>query len=187
MTGGKVHNTRQIFIGAAILIIGLIALVGTMFDMDLGRFLCPTVLILAGVWLLVRPRTARLDTAFTTKLLGDVRRSGEWQVADEDITLGVGDIDLDMTHADIPAGETRIRASGFVNGIRLVVPRSVGVLVTSTAFLTEARVLDQKYTRFFDASRFASDDYETAERKVHLDLSYFVADVKVRRAPVEVA
>ena len=76
------HNTRQIFIGAAILIIGLIALVGTMFDVDLGRFLCPTVLILAGVWLLVRPRTARLDTAFTTKLLGDERRSGEWQVAD---------------------------------------------------------------------------------------------------------
>ena len=64
------HNTRQIFVGIAIITIGLIALLGSLFDIDLGRFLCPTVLILAGVWLLVRPKMARPGTAFTTKLLG---------------------------------------------------------------------------------------------------------------------
>jgi len=180
------HNTRQIFIGVAIIVIGLIALIGAIFDVDLGRFVCPTVLILAGVWLLVRPRTSSPGTAFTTKLLGDVSRHGEWQVTDEEITLGVGDIELDMTHADIPVGETHIRVSGFVNSIELIVPQDVGVIVTSMAFLTEAKVFDQKHTRCFDASRFASEDYETAERKVHLDLSYFVADVKVKRAPMEV-
>jgi predicted membrane protein len=180
------HNTRLIFVGIAIIVIGLIALIGNIFDVDLGRFLCPTVLILAGVWLLVRPRMISPGTAFTTKVLGDVRRSGEWQVIEEEITLGVGDIELDMTHADIPIGETHIHASGFVNGIELIVPQGVGVIVTSTAFLTEAKIFDQKHTRFFDASRFASEDYETAECKVHLDLSYFVADVTVRRAPGEV-
>jgi predicted membrane protein len=183
----KMRNTRQIFVGIAILTIGLIALIGALFDVDLGRFLCPTVLILAGVWLLVRPRTARHGTAFTTRLLGGVRRRGDWQVTDEEITLGVGDIELDMVHADIPPGETRIRASGFVNGVRLIVPEGVGVAVTSMAFLTEVQVFDQKYTRFFDAGRFASEDYETAERKVNLDLSCFVVDVKVKRAPGEVA
>ena len=91
-----------------------------------------------------------------------------------------------MAHADIPAGETRIRASGFVNGITLIVPQGIGVMVSSLAFLTEARVFDQKHTRFFDASQFTSEDYETAERKIHLDLSYFVADVKVKHAPMEV-
>jgi lia operon protein LiaF len=180
------HNTRQIFVGIAIIVIGLIALIGSIFDVDLGRFLCPTILILAGVWLLVRPRMVGSGTLLTTKVLGDVRRSGEWQVVEEEITLGVGDIELDMAHADIPTGETRIRAFGFVNGIRLIVPEDVGVTVSSMAFLTEAKVFDQKHTRFFAASRFTSEDYETAERKVHLDLSYFVADVKVRRAPVEV-
>ena len=84
------RSTRQIFVGVAITAIGLIALLGSIFDIDLGRFLCPTVLILAGVWLLVRPRMARPGTAFTTRLLGDVRRRGEWQVAEEDIPLGVG-------------------------------------------------------------------------------------------------
>ena len=180
------HNTRQIFAGVAIIAIGLIALLGSIFDIDLGRFLCPTVLILAGVWLLVRPSMARPGTAFTTKLLGDVHRRGEWQVAEEDITLGVGDIRLDMAQADIPSGETRIRASGFVNGITLIVPEGVGVMVSSMAFLTEARIFDQKHTRFFDACQFTSEDYETAERKIHLDLSYFVADVNVKRAPMEV-
>jgi hypothetical protein len=180
------HNTRQIFVGVAIIAIGLVALIGAIFDVDLGRFLCPTVLILAGVWLLVRPRMVRSGAAFTAKLLGDVRRSGEWQVVEEEITLGIGDIELDMAHADIPTGETRIRASGFVNGIRLTVPEDVGVIVSSMAFLTEAKVFDRKHTRFFTFSQFTSDDYEKAERKVHLDLSYFVADVQVRRAPVEV-
>jgi predicted membrane protein len=180
------HNTRLIFVGVAIIVIGLIALIGNIFDVDLGRFLCPTILILAGVWLLVRPRLVSSGTLLTTKLLGDVHRSGEWQVVEEEITLGVGDIELDMAHADIPSGETRIRAFGFVNGIRLIVPEGVGVIVSSLAFLTEAKLFDQKHTRFFAASQFVSDDYETAERKVHLDLSYFVADVKVRRAPMEV-
>ena len=40
--------------------------------------------------------------------------------------------------------------------------------------------------RFFTISQFASEDYETAERKIHLDLSYSVADVKVKCTPVEV-
>jgi predicted membrane protein len=180
------YNTRLIFVGVAIIVIGLIALIGNILDLDLGRFLCPTILILAGVWLLVRPRMARPGTTFTTKLLGDVRRSGEWQAVEEEITLGIGDIELDMTHADIPTGETRIRAFGFVNGISLIVPEGVGVMVSSMAFMTEAKVFGQKHTRFFAASQFTSDDYETAERKVHLDLSYFVADVKVKRSPVEV-
>jgi hypothetical protein len=180
------HNTRQIFVGVAIIAIGLVALIGAIFDVDLGRFLCPTILILAGVWLLVRSKMIRPGTAFTIKLLGDVRRSGEWQVVEEEITLGVGDIELDMAHADIPVGETHIRASGFVNSIRLIVPEDVGVIVSSMAFLTEANVFDRKHTRFFTVSQFTSDDYETTERKVHLDLSYFVADVKVRRAPLEV-
>ena len=180
------HNTRLIFVGVAIIVIGLIALIGNIFDVDLGRFLCPTILILLGMWLLVRPRMVRAGTAFTTKLLGDVRRSGEWQVVEEEITLGVGEIELDMARANIPTGETCIRAFGFVNNIKLIVPESVGVIVSSMAFLTEAQVFGQKHTRFFAASQFASEDYETAERQVHLDLSYFVTDVKVKRAPREV-
>jgi hypothetical protein len=180
------RNTKQIFVGVAIIAIGLVALFGSIFDIDLGRFLCPTVLILAGAWLLVRPRMVSPGTALTIKLLGDVRRSGEWQVVEEEITLGVGDIGLDMAQADIPAGETRIHTSGFVNGIVLIVPVGVGVMVSSMAFLTEARIFDQKHSRFFTISQFTSEDYEAAERKIHLDLSYFVADVKVKRAPVEV-
>ncbi|MFL7794218.1 MAG: cell wall-active antibiotics response protein LiaF [Anaerolineae bacterium] len=180
------RNTRQIFVGVAIIAIGLVALFGSIFDIDLGRFLCPTVLILAGVWLLVRPRMVSPGAAFTIKLLGDVRRRGEWQVIEEEITLGVGDIRLDMTQADIPIGETRIHTSGFVNGIVLIVPEGVGVIVSSMAFLTEAGIFDQKHSRFFTISQFTSEDYETAERKIHLDLRYFVADVKVKRAPVEV-
>jgi lia operon protein LiaF len=137
------------------------------------------------VWLLVRPKLVSAGTVFTTKLLGDVRRRGEWQVADEEIWLGVGDIKLNMTSADIPTGETRIRAFGLVNEIVLTVPQGVGIAVSSTSFATEAKMFGQKYSRVFAPFSFTSEGYETAERKVHLDLSYVVAEVKAKRAAPE--
>jgi predicted membrane protein len=183
----KMRNNTQIFIGVAILVIGLVSLIGSIFDVDMGNFLCPTALILVGVWLLVRPRLVSPGTAFTTRLLGDVRRRGEWQVADEEIHLGVGDIKLDMASANIPIGETRIRAFGLVNSIILVVPQEVGVAVSSMAFLTEAKIFGQKHSQFFSAFYLASEEYETAQRKVCLDLTYFVADITIKRTTQETA
>jgi hypothetical protein len=49
-----------VFIGVGIIVIGVISLLDALLGIDLGRFLCPTVLILLGIWFLIRPRLLRI-------------------------------------------------------------------------------------------------------------------------------
>jgi hypothetical protein len=180
------RNYGQIFIGVAIIVLGVTFLLGAIFDLDVGRFLCPTGLIVIGTWLLLRPLLARGSTEFRAKAIGDVRRRGDWQVVDEEIWLGVGDVKLDMTDADIPTGETRIRTFGIVNSILLTVPEDVGIAVSSSAVITEAKILGQKHSRTFSPFDFESDHFVTAKRKIRLETTYVVADITIKRAAQDI-
>lgn len=175
------RNKWQIFIGGTITLIGLMSLAGTIFKVDIGAFCFPMGLILLGLFLLLRPQLIGPDTSAQLKLLGDVRRYGDWQVSDEEIWIGVGNVRLDMTDANIPAGETLIRLFGFVGDVRLLVPESIGVSVSSTSFVTDARVLGQRRDSFLTPIHFASKGYETAEHKVRLEMNYFVGNLRVRQ------
>lgn len=175
------RNKGYVFIGGVIVLVGVILLIGNVFSVSLGRFCWPVGLILLGVWLLVRPRLVRADVPIRQKLLGDIRRGGVWQVTDEEFWIGVGDVDLDMTNAEVPTGEIRLRFYGFVGDVDVLVPEGVGVSVSSTAFVTDARVLGQRQEGLLSPIRVVSDDYETAERKVRLELIFFVMELKVRQ------
>ena len=175
------RSQGQMVIGALIILVGLMFLIGNVLDVNVWAFCWPVGLILLGVWLLLRPQLVGADTAVRQKLLGDIHRDGLWQVANEEFWIGVGEIDLDMTRADIPVGETEIRVFSFVGDVDVFVPEGVGIAVSSTAFVTDARVLGQKRDGIMFPFHQASDDYETAERKIRLEVTSFVADIKIRR------
>lgn len=175
------RNQGQIFIGLIMIFLGILILIGSVFDIDTGMLCVPTVLISLGIWLLLRPWFAGSETGIRMTVFGPIRRDGAWQLADEEIWLLVGDVTLDTTQADIPLGETVIRILGFAGTVRLIVPKGVGVAVSSTAFVTDAKVLGRKRDFFLTTAHLASDGYETAERKIRLVPTYFVADVRVRR------
>jgi lia operon protein LiaF len=174
-------NKGQVLIGILFILIGLLFLIGTVFDVDVGVFCFPLALIGIGVWLLVRPHMVGPGTAIQQKVLGDIRRDGAWEVVDEEFWIGVGDVDLDMTGAEIPIGETRLRVFGFVGDVDVLVPEGVGVSVSSMAFLTNGKILGRRQESFVTPVRVASDDYEAAERKVRLETTFFVTELKVRR------
>ncbi len=175
------RNKGQIYIGAAFIVAGLMFLLGTVLGINVWALCWSLGLILLGVWLLLRPQLVGPGTAVRQRLLGDIERDGAWQVTDEEFWIGVGEIDLDMTGAEIPIGETRLRVYGFVADVDLRVPQDVGLSVVSTAFVTASRVPGKKRDDFLVPFHYTSDDYETAERKVRLEVTAFVADVKLRR------
>jgi lia operon protein LiaF len=181
------RNRTYIYIGVGIIVIGLISLLDTVTDIDLARFLCPTILILLGVWFLIRPRLIGPDTAFDVKLLGDIRRRGTWQLAEEEIWSLVGDVRLDLTEAAIPAGETTIRILGVVGSVRITVPEGVGFALECTSIATDAKVFGRRHDRAFSPYHYVSDGYDGAERQVRVEISRIVADVKVRRATTNAA
>ncbi len=175
------YNKQQVFIGAVIVLIGVLSLLGNVLDIDIGSLFCPLVLIAAGVLILMRPQLLDRDTPGRLKLFGDVRRHGAWQVTDEELWVGIGDVRLDMTGADIPVGETRIRVFSFVGTLRVSVPEGVGVSVLSTAFVTDARVLGHRQDYIVTPFEMSSDDYETVERKVRLEMLAFVGNLRVKQ------
>lgn len=181
------RNRTLIYIGVGIIIIGAISLIDAVTDLDLGRFLCPTLLILLGVWFLLRPRLLGPDVAFNVKLLGDVRRRGAWRLTDEEIWSLVGDVKLDLTEAAIPDGETTLRILGIVGDIRLAVPEDVGIAVESTSIATEARVFGQKHRRVVTPYRYVSAGYDAAEKRLRLEISRVVADVRVKGVGIQPA
>ena len=181
------YNKQQVFIGAVIVLIGVMSLLGNMVHVDIASLFCPLALIAAGVLVLMRPQLLDPNTPGRLKLFGDVRRRGAWQVTDEELWVGIGDIRLDMSNADIPMGETRIRTFSFIGTVRLSVPEGVGVSVSSTAFIADARVLGHKRDSVTTPFEISSDNYEAAERKVRLEVLAFIENLRIRRVQIEQA
>jgi len=176
------RSKTQIVVGGAVVTLGLLLLVGNLFQVNIWNYLWPLVLIGIGAWVLARPHMpgGRRFTHFM--LLGDLRRRGAWKVRDQDIFCLIGDTHLDLTDAEIPLGETTLRLEGFVGGIRVRVPAGVGLKISSTAFLTDAHVDGRKQDYFLTPYEMESDNYQDATQRVRLEILYFVADLRVRQS-----
>lgn len=175
------RNQGQLLAGIIIIAIGVAILFGNVFNINLWAICWPTGMILLGLWLLLRPQLAGPNTGVSLLPLGDVQREGPWTVRDEEIWMFVGDIDLDLTQAIVPPGETRFRVFKFVGDVELLAPADIGLSVSSTAFVSSVKAFGDKVENFLVPVHMASDNYETAERRVRLEVLCFVGDVKVRQ------
>ena len=173
------RNRGQFILGGLVLFIGLVSLLSAIFDIDFWAFCWPVGLILLGIWLLVRPRYASLDSNVIIRPLGDVHYYGERLLTNRDIWVFVGDIDLDLTHTDISVGETTIRVYGFVGEVKLRARRDVGISVSSTSFVTDGNLWGEKRDHFLAPVRRMSEGYQMAERRVQLEVIFFVVDLRV--------
>lgn len=173
------RNRGQFIIGGLVLFLGLVSLLSVIFDIDFWAFCWPVGLILLGIWLLVRPRYSSLDSSVIIRPLGNVHHYGEGHLTNREIWVFVGDIDLDLTHTDISSGETTIRVYGFVGDVKLRAPQDVGVSVSSTSFITDANLWREKRDHFLTPVHRVSEGYQTAERKVKLEVMFFVVNLRV--------
>jgi predicted membrane protein len=173
-------NRSAIFFGGTLIAVGLLFLAGNLFNFNVWAVAWPLVLIGLGGWLLLRPRMVTPGTNVDFRFLGEIKRRGAWQVAPEDMTVFVGDIDLDFTQAIIPAGQTRLHISGFVGDVDVIIPKDVGIRVVSSAFVTDIKFMGQKHEGFLSPVEFANPAYATAERKVLLETAWFVGDIKIK-------
>jgi lia operon protein LiaF len=166
--------------GITIIVIGLLFLISALTGFNVWSLICPAALILIGAALIVRTRRVDPETGFSVKAIGDIRRRPGEMLKNQEIWVGVADVDFFPVEADIPSGETRLRLLGFVGDIDLRIPAGVGLSIASLAFVTEARVLGAKTSNVVSPFEYSSPGYAKAERKIKLELTFFVADLKVR-------
>jgi predicted membrane protein len=55
----------------------------------------------------------------------------------------------------------------------------VAVQVTTSSFIADMKVLGEKQAGFFAPITLQSADYKAAERRIRIETSHFISDVKV--------
>jgi len=178
------RNPVLMFIGGVLVLLGVLSLLSTLTGFDFGAICWPVGLIAVGVWLLFRPRWVRGGTAVEVKLLGEVARRGTWQVTNTEYWLGIADVDIDLTQAELPVGETRLTFYGFIGDIDIFAPSSAAFMVTSQSFITSGKLPGGKEDAVLAPVTYASPGYDQAERRLRIDASMFLADVAVRQGGI---
>ncbi len=176
------RNQPQVWLGLAIVLVGVVLLFNTLFRIDIWDYCWPIGLIALGVLFLVRPRTLSPNSESSAIVIGDVRRAEGWQVHTEEFWAFIADLKLDLSRAEVPIGETRLRYVGFIGDIDLKLPDAIGLRVTSNAFISNVKMLGNNRDGFFLPIDVTSDNYATAERKIHLDTLCFISDVSVKKS-----
>jgi lia operon protein LiaF len=176
------RNQPQVWFGILLVLLGAAFLFGTLFNLDVWTFCWPIGLILVGLLLLVRPRTIGPDAHSTFVLLGDIRRDETWKVSDEEIWAGICGVKIDLSRAEIPIEETRLRVIGFVGDIDIRLPQNAGIHIISNAFVSDVKLLGHKQSSVLMPIDITSDNYAAAERKIRLDTGCFVSDIDIKRS-----
>lgn len=172
------QNRGALIFGGLLILFGLLALLETIFHVDIGAFFWPLLLIGIGLLLILRPRLASPDSEVFFRLFGGVRRSGAWQVQNEEVWMLIGDVRLDLTQAELPPGESLFHAYGFIGDIDLKIPADTALRIHSNAFLTTAKWFGSKQDQFISPAVYTSPDYDQAEAKLKIVTYFFIADIK---------
>lgn len=171
----------QIITGVVLILLGIIALLNQVFpDLRIGRFIGPLILIGIGVLLILRPRIAGPGVHVHIPVLGDIRKTGAWEVTEHEFWWFVGGNRLDFTEAIFPNGEGRIKIFGFVTDITIILPEDVGLRVESSAFLTDYNGLRGKQERFLSPLEDQTINYFEVDNRVHVQTIAFVSEIKVK-------
>ncbi len=179
------RHKYQITMGVIIILFGLMILVSNLTGIRLWSYIWPLLLIGLGIWMILRPKRFNRQSDVQFRLLGGIHHKGHWSVKDENIVSLIGDIHMDLTQADIPSGETYVELRGFVGDIDIIVPADVGISVTSSSFVTSANVFGYKQDYFLTPYEVESDNFAASERKICLNLGFFVADLNLKQKAAE--
>ena len=170
----------QIILGISLIALGILSLLEVLFDIDFWRFVGPLLLIGLGVLLIFRPRFAGENVHVQMPILGDVRKSGAWEVTDHEIWMLAGTNRLDFTDAVFPEGDGRIKIMGFVADVKITLPDDVGLRIDSNAFVSELKGINGKEERIMSTLVYQSPNYTESQKRVNIWTIGFVADIKVK-------
>jgi predicted membrane protein len=173
-------NRSQLIIGGVLILFGVMALFNTVFGIDAWAIFWPSILIIIGIWIIVRPRYLGSGVELEQAFFGTIRRDSTWQVSDLETWIGIGDIKLNLSQASFPSGDTEIQVYGFIGDVLLKIPADVGVSVSTTAFISDVTTPEQKMDRIISPLHMESSNFQDAEKRVLLEVTAFIANAKVR-------
>ncbi len=170
----------QLILGSILLLFGLFALIEVIFDIDLGGFIWPLILIGIGSLMLLRPRMVGEGVQVNMPIFADIHKKGAWQVGRHEIWTFVGSVRLDFTDAIFDQNEGEIKIYGFVPEVKITLPDDVGLRVESAGFVTEIRTPTGKTERFLSSQVYETENFLSASKRIVLQTGGFVSEVRLK-------
>lgn len=170
----------QIVLGIVFIFLGLISLLEIVFEIKIGHYIGPLILICLGLVLILRPKMAGPNADVKTSLFGQVRKTGSWEVTNLELWSFVGETRLDFTQAIFQEAENKIKLLGFVKEVRIILPDDVGILIESNAFVSEVRSPEGKQERFIGPMQYQSPNYDAVEKHITIQTFAFVSEIKIK-------
>lgn len=171
---------NQTLLGWVLVGIGLLILFGNLLNINLWKLFWPLFFIGIGVWVILRPYTAKEGTAITQRLIGDIHRQGQFPLRDEEIFLLIGDVDLDLREALFPEGETCLHILGFAGDVNIQLPEDAALKLVSMLFAGSVRWNDRKEEGVLQSFQGQTEGYERARKRLSVRIARFAGDISVQ-------
>lgn len=174
-------NRGKGFIAWILIGFGGLMLAGNILDIDISNLFWPIFLIVIGFILIFRPPGFRWSEDARFAFAGDYDLGRTWDVKDEEFFVFAGDFDIDLTKADLPAGETRIKVNAFASEVNIWVPEDIGIAIDASGIVTKLEKDGREEESIFAGIDYVSEGYKEAPRRLHLTTVGFVSEIDLNR------
>ncbi|KFM98844.1 transporter [Bacillus clarus] len=127
-------------------------------------------------------RIYRTEPYLKNMLVGNVRMMDHiYELEDINVQYGACDIEIDLTTAMIPEGETVIVIRGVIGNIRLYVPYDIELSLNHSVIVGRVILPGHEETGFNRNVTFRTEEYKEAPRRIKIISSLVVGDTEVRK------
>ena len=124
----------------------------------------------------------RTETYLKNMFVGNVRMMDHiYELEDINVQYGACDVEIDLTTAMIPEGETVIVIRGVVGNIRLYVPYDIELSLNHSVIVGRVLLPGHEETGFNRNVTFRTEQYKEAPRRIKIISSLVVGDTEVRK------
>ena len=140
------------------------------------------LLISLGYFFLRSRQVQGPDNEQRHKLLESLKHVHEpWELRNMSSWAMVGEIYLDLSLALTNQRDTTLVFQGLIGNIDLLVPEDLGVSIRGTIVLGQTQVEEQREAGLMNKVLWRTDNYDTADQRVHIEISYLIGDLHVKR------
>jgi predicted membrane protein len=185
--GYAMTGSQRRYLGGLILIVLGILLILNNFDIDAWDYVWPLAIILFGVYLITRGRHRSNSQSRLSefRVLGDSRHAGyTGEIDGADISHFIGDVELNLTGAQLKPGVNKLHVSMFIGDIRITIPAGMAVSASGSVAFGDVRIFDRKEEGIFLSVREKSSGYDSAEKKLHISCAAFIGDITITYMPL---
>ncbi len=115
-----------------------------------------------------------------SSLIGDINMGREmFDLEDLQLWNGIGDVDLDLTRAILPDGESKVLITGWIGDVDVIVPKDLALWVEIQIRVGEIQLFGRSEGGLSKEQSYKSVGYDEATKKVHMIIDLKIGDIRV--------